>query len=153
MTDTQILARQLLEIIPPVMRTLSADIRGSGHLPSPAQFGVMVTLAYHSCNLSSLADEQGVSLPTMSSTINTLEERGWVRRTRSTEDRRVVIAELTEAGLNQLLKIRSYAEQRLMVILDSITDKERDSLAAGLVVMSKMFDVTEGDVDREKCID
>ncbi|MGB3713858.1 MAG: MarR family transcriptional regulator [Candidatus Promineifilaceae bacterium] len=153
MSETQILARQILEIIPPVMRMLSADIRGSGHLPSPAQFGVMVTLAYHSCNLSSLADDQGVSLPTMSSTINTLEERGWVRRTRSTVDRRVVIVELTEAGLDQLLIIRCYAEERLMALLGSITDVERDSLTAGLSVMKSIFDVTEGQISQKEGID
>ncbi len=150
MTDPNTLARQILEIIPAVMRTLSADMRGSGRLPSPAHFGVMVTLAYQSCNLSELADVQDVSLPTMSSTINTLEERGWVERTRSIEDRRVVNIKLTEAGLDRLLKIRQHAEHRLLELLVTIDDTERDALAQGLMVMSRMFEVPEGPASIEK---
>ena len=153
MTEAQQLAKQLLEIIPSVMRFLSAEIRASGHLPSPAQFGVMVTLAYHPCNLSSLAEENGVSLPTMSSTINTLVERGWVKRTRSTVDRRVVNAEITESGMNHLLEIQSHAEQKLLKLIDPIDDGDRDQLSAGLEILSNIFDITEGLSDKDNCID
>ena len=153
MPEANTLARQILEIIPPVMRTLSADIRGSGHLPSPAHFGVMVTLAYHPCNLSSLADDQGVSLPTMSSTVSTLAERGWVKRKRSTRDRRVVNIELTEAGLDQLLEIRSYAEKRLVALLGKTTDKDREALGAGLLVMSRIFEIADGQTNSDECRD
>ena len=153
MYEANTLARQILEIIPPVMRTLSADIRGSGHLPSPAHFGVMVTLAYHPCNLSSLAEDQGVSLPTMSSTVSTLEERGWVKRKRSTRDRRVVNVELTGAGLDRLLEIRSYAENRLIAMLGTITDKDRETLATGLSVMSRLFEIADWQTASDECID
>jgi len=153
MTEANLLAKHLLEIIPAVMRVLSAEIRASGQLPSPAQFGVMVTLAYHPCNLSSLAEEQGVSLPTMSSTINTLEDRGWVRRTRSTVDRRVVNVELTESGLNHLLEIQRHAEEKLMTYLDSISQEESNSLAAGLAILNNLFDITEGPGNDANCDD
>jgi DNA-binding MarR family transcriptional regulator len=153
MPEANSLARQILEIIPPVMRTLSADIRGSGHLPSPAHFGVMVTLAYHPCNLSSLADDQGVSLPTMSSTVSTLAERGWVKRKRSTRDRRVVNIELTEAGLDQLLEIRSYAENRLVAMLGKTTEEDREALGAGLLVMSRLFEIADGQTNSDECRD
>ena len=153
MTEPNLLAKQLIEIIPVVMRTLATEIRASGHLPSPAQFGVMVTLAYHPCNLSSLAEEQGVSLPTMSSTINTLEERGWVSRTRSKVDRRVVNIELTESGLSQLLVIQRHAEQKLMNILSSISEEDGESLASGLSVLSRLFNISEGNPAAEDCVD
>jgi DNA-binding MarR family transcriptional regulator len=153
MTEANILAKQLMEIIPSVMRILSAEIRASRQLPSPAQFGVMVTLAYHPCNLSSLADEQGVSLPTMSNTINTLEDRGWVSRTRSTVDRRVVNIELTESGMNHLLEIQSHAEQKILTYLISISPEESDSLAAGLTIMGDMFKVTDGLANKANCDD
>jgi DNA-binding MarR family transcriptional regulator len=153
MTEAQQLAKQLLEIIPSVMRFLSAEIRASGSLPSPAQFGVMVTLAYHPCNLSSLAEENGVSLPTMSSTINTLVERGWVKRTRSTVDRRVVNAEITESGMNHLLDIQSHAEEKLLMLLDPINDEDRDQLSAGLEILSSIFDITEGLSNKDNCVD
>lgn len=113
-------------------------------MPSPAHFGVMVSLAYHTCNLSELAEDQGVSLPSMSSTIDTLEERGWVRRSRSTLDRRVVNIELTDAGLSQLLVLQQYAEKKLLDLLGPITDDERVALSTGLDVMCRMFDIADG---------
>jgi DNA-binding MarR family transcriptional regulator len=153
MLDANSLARQILEIVPPVMRTLSADIRGSSHLLSPAHFGVMVTLAYHPCNLSSLAEDQGVSLPTMSSTVSILAERGWVKRQRSTKDRRVVNIELTEAGFDQLLEIRSYAEKRLVAMLGSVGEKDIEALGAGLSVMRRLFEISDGQTNNDDCIE
>ncbi|MFN2187715.1 MAG: MarR family winged helix-turn-helix transcriptional regulator [Candidatus Promineifilaceae bacterium] len=153
MTDTNLLAKQLLEIVPAVMRVLSAEIRASGQLPSPAQFSVMVTLAYHPCNLSNLAELNGVSLPTMSSTINTLSQRGWVRRTRSSVDRRVVNVEITEDGMNQLLEIQSHAEQKLQNLLRPLNNEDQNKLADGLKIISSIFDIAESNINSEDCID
>lgn len=151
MTDIQILARQILEVVPSVMRTLSADMRNSGHLLSPSQFGVMLTLLQHPCNLSSLAEEQGVSLPTMSSTINTLEHRGWVKRSRSSRDRRVVNIELTDSGIRRLTVIRDHAESSLAELMGRTTQEERDSLEAGLSVFRKIFGVSDGFQKGDEC--
>src|SRR3954447_7662434 len=87
-------ARDILEIVPLVMRTIAAELRAAGELPVPAHFGLLSMLSVQSRSLSEMAAHQGVSLPTMSNSVSTLVQRGWVRRGQSA-DRRVVIVELT----------------------------------------------------------
>ena len=96
--DSITVAYHILQIIPPVMRNVAAELRRTGQMPTPAHFSVLVLLHDQKANLSELAENQGVSLPTMSSTVSRLEERGWVTRKRCSDDRRVVWVELTPSG-------------------------------------------------------
>ena len=73
-------ARDILEIIPLVMRTVAAELRAAGEMPAPAHFGLLSILSVRPRMLSDLASLQGVSLPTMSNSISAMVERGWVRR-------------------------------------------------------------------------
>ena len=73
-------AREILEIIPLVMRTVAAELRAAGEMPAPAHFGLLSILSVRPRMLSDLASLQGVSLPTMSNSISAMVERGWVRR-------------------------------------------------------------------------
>jgi DNA-binding MarR family transcriptional regulator len=143
MEDPLILARKLLQIIPPVMQTLAAELRKTGQLLSPSQFGVMVALHYHPCNLSELAEYQGVSLPTMSSTITRLEENGLVKRTRDVSDRRVVMVGLTSSGIEKLAQISDLAETRIGSMLNDLSTDNKKSLADGLEILCKIFDLDE----------
>src|SRR5215470_8579521 len=91
-------ARDVLEIIPLVMRTVAAELRSAGELPAPAHFGLLSYLSEHPRTLTELAALQGVSLPTMSSSIAAMVERGWVKRNAPEEDKRVVMIEVTATG-------------------------------------------------------
>src|SRR6516165_4767422 len=82
-------ARDILEIIPLVMRTVAAELRAAGEMPAPAHFGLLSILSIRPRMLSDLASLQGVSLPTMSNSISAMVERGWVRREAPDGDRRV----------------------------------------------------------------
>ena len=82
-------ARDILEIIPLVMRTVAAELRSAGELPAPAHFGLLSILSEQPRTLTELAALQGVSLPTMSNSISAMAERGWVRRAAPEKDRRV----------------------------------------------------------------
>ena len=91
-------------------------------------------------NLSAMAEHQVVSKPTMTNTINTLEERGWVRRVRSADDRRVVLVELTDAGREVLASAEREAESRLAELLSRLSDSEIDTLVAGLMILHRLFE-------------
>src|SRR5918911_2024880 len=91
-------AREILEIVPLVMRTVAAELRAAGELPAPAHFGLLSVLSVRPRMLTDLASLQGVSLPTMSSSISAMVERGWVKRTAPEADRRVVMVEVTSTG-------------------------------------------------------
>src|SRR5205085_9521933 len=95
-------ARDILEIIPLVMRTVAAELRAAGEMPAPAQFGLLSILSGRPRMLTELATLQGVSLPSMSTSISAMVERGWVRRGSPEGDRRVAIIEVTPPGRSAL---------------------------------------------------
>jgi DNA-binding MarR family transcriptional regulator len=139
--DSHSIAQQILAIVPPVMRTVAAELRRSDRPVSPAYFGALYTLAVRPCNLSELAEHQGVSLPTISNTVASLVARGLVQRTRSHEDRRVVKIELTQAGRQHLIQVSHQAEERVEAMLEGISEDDRRALVEGLAVLRRIFGV------------
>src|SRR5437870_6196340 len=110
-------AREILEIVPLVMRTVAAELRAAGELPAPAHFGLLSALSVRPRMLTELASLQGVSLPTMSSSIGAMIDRGWVRRTTPGDDRRVVVVEVTSTGRAALERVSRAAEAHLAELL------------------------------------
>ena len=121
-------AREILKIIPLVMRTVAAELRAAGELPAPAHFGLLTMLSAQPRTLSELANLQGVSLPTMSNSITAMVQRGWVRRTAPPKDRRVVIIEVTPTGRAALERVGRAAEAHLA--RDAGTARRRGAAAA-----------------------
>jgi hypothetical protein len=80
------------------MRTVAAELRAAGEMPAPAHFGLLTMLGNQPRTLTELALLQGVSLPTMSNSISTMVQRGWVKRSSPARDRRVVLIEVTPLG-------------------------------------------------------
>src|SRR3990167_10872104 len=91
-------ARDILDIIPLVMRTVAAELRSAGEMPAPAHFGLLSILSVQPRRLTELAAIQGVSLPTMSNSISAMVEHGWAARAVPGGDRRVVMIEGTAGG-------------------------------------------------------
>ena len=134
------IARQIMEIVPHVMRAMMSDMRQSNAPMMPGHFRLLGMLSHHSCTLKELADKQGVSAPTMSNTITTLEERGWVTRTRSAGDRREVIIQATAEGKRTLEEAHQRAERYLAELVEPLDAAERDMLAQGLRVLHRVFE-------------
>jgi|SRR5436190_7286860 len=132
-------ARDILQIIPLVMRTVSAELRAAGELPAPAHFGLLSMLSERPRMLTELASLQGVSLPTMSSSISTMVGRGWVRRAAPGDDRRIVVLEVTTAGRAALDRAARSAETHLADVLAPLDGTARRRLHCGLGVLHKVF--------------
>ena len=132
-------ARDLLRVIPLVMRTVAAELRAAGELPAPAHFGLLTILGAQPKTLTELATHQGVSLPTMSNSISTMVERGWVKRTSPPGDRRVVLIEVTPQGRATLERVSRAAEAHLGQRLASLDPAARRRLQAGLAVLRRVF--------------
>src|SRR5438309_6831479 len=132
-------AREILQIIPLVMRTVAAELRAAGELPAPAHFGLLSVLSDHPRMLTDLASIQGVSLPTMSNSISAMVEHGWVRRAAPEADRRVVMIEVTPAGRAALERVGKCAEAHLAEVLAPVDVTSRRHLQAGLGVLRKVF--------------
>lgn len=132
-------AREILKIIPLVMRTVAAELRSAGELPVPAHYGVLMMLSAQPRTLTELAGLQGVSLPTMSNSISAMVHHGWVRRTAPAADRRLVVIEATAAGRAALERVGRAAEGHLADLLTPLDTASRHRLQAGLSVLRQVF--------------
>jgi DNA-binding MarR family transcriptional regulator len=132
-------AREILKIVPLVMRTVAAELRAAGEMPAPAHFHLLTILSQQPRTLTELAALQGVSLPTMSNSISAMVERGWVRRTAPTRDRRVVIIEVTPTGKAAVDRVGRSAETHLADVLAPLDTASRRRLQAGLGVLRRVF--------------
>jgi DNA-binding MarR family transcriptional regulator len=134
-------AREILTIVPLVMRAVAAELRASGELPAPAHFGLLHVLSTQPTpvTLTELAALQGVSLPTISNSVSALVDRGWVRRIPAGADRRQVIAEVTASGRAALERVGRSAEAHLAVVLAPLDPGSRRRLQAGLTVLRRLF--------------
>ena len=135
-------ARDILEIIPLVMRTVAAELRAAGEMPAPAHFGLLSILSARPRMLTELASLQGVSLPSMSTSITAMVDRGWVRRTSPEDDRRVVMIEVTPTGRSALERVGRCAELHLAEVLAPLDVPSRRRLHGGLGVLRRVFATT-----------
>ncbi len=138
--ETITIARRLLQVLLPLGKSVTAELRYTGQLMAPGHYQTMGTLYIRPANLSDLAEIQGVSLPTMSNTVTSLEQQGWVKRHRSELDRRVVMVELTPAGCDKLGELTDTVLAMLVTLLNNTSPAERESLSTGISVLESMFD-------------
>ena len=140
-------AGEVLQVIPLVTRRVAADLRKSERSMKLAHVGLLGMVARNPRSLSELSDFHAASMPTMSKTITTIENLGWVVRTRSKADRRVVMIEATPAGRAALKEVYDRAITPISGALESLTVAQRQKLSAGLRILRDAF----GDVppDRE----
>ena len=132
-------AQQIMEVVPIVMRTLALEMRSVGHLAVPAHSRLLVILADGPQCLTELAEKHAVSLPTMSNSISTLVDRGWVKRSRSRHDRRKVQLELTPAGRAVLGEMTRAVEECMARKLSSLSPAECEHVLAGLEILRGCF--------------
>jgi len=132
-------ARNLLEIMPLVMRAVAAELRAGGEMPAPAHFGILMKLREQPRTLTELATHWGVSLPTTSNSITALVQRGWVRRTAPSKDRRTAVIEVTAAGRAALERVGRAAEGHLAEVLAPLDRTSHRRLQAGLAVLRNVF--------------
>lgn len=132
-------AQTIVRTIPSIMRTVTNELRQQNVQLVPAQLGVLSILAAQSCNLSLLAEYQGVSLPTMSSTVSKMVAQGWVHRQRNEKDRRMILLEITPEGQALLADLAEKLITYLTEALTPLTDDEIQIASDGLDVLQKIF--------------
>ena len=84
-------------------------------------------------SLNGLAERLGgLSLPTLSRSVDALVQRGYVSRTEDAHDRRVKRLRLTEKGREMIEKLIAIRVAEFEAVLATLSDEERDRLAAAL---------------------
>jgi len=133
------IALKTLEIIPVIMRVMSAQMRIGTVMVSTSHIVVMRILLDGQTTLSEVAKATQVTLPTMSNTITALEERGWVTRTRDEHDRRVVWIEITDAGRASYHQMQEHMVDQIAALLDTLSSDDQEHVSQALTLLNQAF--------------
>ena len=91
-------------------------------------------------SLRELAQEEGISAPSLSAHVDRLEALGLIRRVRSSDDRRRVGLELTPDGRTTLRRVRARRTTWLAGRLGGLSDDERERLALALPALRALLE-------------
>lgn len=143
--QAQTAARELLNVVMLVMRTVAADMRRSPRPLGPPQMGSLTRIAAGPCTMSDLARHLAVSLPTISKSVDLLVRRGWIERWVDKGDRRQTMVRLTPRGRRVLTSIKHRAELCVTQTLAPLASAERAQLIDVLKVLTRILVVPEDD--------
>ena len=90
-------------------------------------------------NMTSVARELEVTTGTLTIAVNSLVKKGYVDRTRSEEDRRVVLISLSGKGKKAYLHHRRFHEQMIDAILKELSEEEQRALESALSKLTRFF--------------
>lgn len=82
--------------------------------------------------LGDLAAHEGVTAPTQSRLVGSLEQQGLLRRMPDPEDRRATLLAITPQGRRQLEQLRGERSAFLVSQIATLTDEQRAALVAAL---------------------
>lgn len=124
-----------------VIQRVSRGIRNNrGDGVSDSQLAVLVDLDLRGpLGPSELAALEHVTPPSMNRTLNGLETAGLVTRSKSSDDARKVIVELTPAGAGLLVETRRLRTAWFSRRLEALSADERESLLAVTPILRKLL--------------
>jgi DNA-binding MarR family transcriptional regulator len=134
-------ARQILEAVPMVMRTIRSEMRSHrGADLSVPKFRVLIFLNRHEgASLSVIAEHLGLTLPSMSKMIDGLVARNMVTRQMDPKDRRRVTLVLTALGRSSMQSAYKATESRLAERLVVLPASERRIIIEAMQVLAATF--------------
>lgn len=100
-------------------------------------------------NMKTVAGRMSVTTGTLTKAIDALCEKGYVIRTRSTEDKRVVELRLTDRGRSAYYHHEQFHRQMIKNISSEMSEKETDVLIYALAKMVDYFQLNYYDTDEE----
>ena len=90
-------------------------------------------------NMSSLAKDMSVTVGTLTTAINSLVKKDYVRRVRSEKDRRVVLISLKEKGVKAFYHPKQFHEDMIRATLDGLDEEQTRVLVKALTNLSSFF--------------
>ncbi len=143
--DNRQLARSMMQTIPMIMAVGLAQLRAIDITTSMAHIPVLGMVSQRGHTLNELAERMYVTKATMSKTISTLEDRGWVTRRRSERDRRLVLLEITDVGLIEFKAMIDELEAKMEPFFEGLNDEQRQHIMNGITVLRSVFRTIGGD--------
>ncbi|MCM1190697.1 MAG: MarR family transcriptional regulator [bacterium] len=84
-------------------------------------------------NMSVIAQRMAVTVGTLTTNMNGLERKGYIRREKSSEDKRVVYVILTEKGRKAFYHHRDFHKRMIKAIVKDLNEEEMEILHRCLV--------------------
>ena len=141
-TNDMEIATDLRVVMSRLVKILRSEVK-SGETLSMTERSTLA-LVYQSPEMlpSQLAAIEKVSTQSMSQIINKLFTSGYIKKTSSKTDKRKVIITITAAGKKFVEKKRSKKEEWLArSIYEKTTQKEKETLAKAIKVLTKLVDL------------
>ncbi|MGW0633827.1 MarR family winged helix-turn-helix transcriptional regulator [Streptomyces sp. NPDC002758] len=89
--------------------------------------------------LTELARAEGVSQPGMTQQVTRMERDGLVRRIASTDDRRGVLVEATDAGADLVAQRRAERAAALRTLMDRLDPQEQSAVVIALPALARLI--------------
>jgi DNA-binding MarR family transcriptional regulator len=134
---------ELAEELRPVLNRLARNLRRESEAlgVTSNQATLLWQVRNHpGLSLRELAEEEGITAPSLSGHVDRLEAAGLLRRVRSTHDRRRVGLELTADGRAILKRIRARRTTWLAEHLERLSDDERERLERALPALRALLE-------------
>jgi DNA-binding MarR family transcriptional regulator len=134
-------AREVLDVVPMVMRVLREEMRKHrGPGLSVPHFRALAYLGNNEgASLSEVAEYVGLRLPSMSTLINSLVTRGLVSRSASARDRRRIALCLTARGRSALVAARGATQARLAGQLTTLSPEQQATVIIAMAALRELF--------------
>ena len=128
--------KKLAELLTGLDRAFRDDFKRSNKVPCDltlAQYQVLSMVSKNTrCSQKKIAENLGVTGPTVVRIIDALEKKELVTRTRDREDRRIVLVSRTDKGAEAQQECANMHEQRLASLMSRLPTSTADDLLLNL---------------------
>jgi DNA-binding MarR family transcriptional regulator len=126
------------QLLPGVALLTRLLVRQLGGTWSRTEVSLLNTLSYGPRRITELAEFERLAQPTMTQLVKRLERDGLVTRERQADDGRVVLVDLTAAGIAAVEGFRAQASAALARCLTEMPDEQVDALAASTETLTRL---------------
>ena len=134
-------ARQVLDVVPLVMRTIRTKLRErrAADINVP-QFRAMAYINRNDgASLSDLAAHIGLTLPSMSKLIDGLVNRKLVSREADSRDRRRVCLSLTSQGRDEMNAAYKYSQKFFVDKMSGLAEEDLKTISRAMQILRGLF--------------
>jgi DNA-binding MarR family transcriptional regulator len=129
------------ELVPQAALLTRLLLRELGGELSRTELGLLRTLSDGPRRITELAELEGLAQPTTTILIKQLEQQGFVKRERRSEDGRVVLVDITKSGRIALQNYRELISEAIGAYLAEISDEQVEALVAATKTLAQFVTV------------
>jgi DNA-binding MarR family transcriptional regulator len=139
--STESVARELLDVVPVIMRTIRTEMRShrSNDLTVPLFRSLMFLERHPGVSLLDLSGHLGLTSPSACKIVDGLVDHSLVKRQHSNTDRRKITLALTRAGQKVLDEARTSAQARLAELLVPLSAQQCETVFQALQIIQPLF--------------